>query len=198
MCLSPLVAANSRRPASDSERLSRQTWTTSASCTRSICGSTLASSGLAASINGSSVSLGGSITVASTTLLANNNTWSGNNIFSNLLSMNGLTSYASSTIGNGTQAGGLTISGGATTTGNLLVQGGTGAGTSLDVNGTINAWYYNVGNSTFIDNNKDANIHSVSINSGLAVIDSSGKAVFAQATTSALAITGISSSLLKT
>lgn len=35
----------------------------------------------------------------------------------------GLTAYASSTIGNGTQNGGLTISGGATTTGALLVQG---------------------------------------------------------------------------
>src|SRR3989338_3452503 len=35
----------------------------------------------------------------------------------------GLYSLASSTIGNGTQAGGLTIWGGATTTGNLLVQG---------------------------------------------------------------------------
>jgi hypothetical protein len=35
----------------------------------------------------------------------------------------GFLSQASSTIGNGTQAGGLTISGGATTTGNALVQG---------------------------------------------------------------------------
>ncbi|MES2203401.1 MAG: helix-turn-helix domain-containing protein, partial [Patescibacteria group bacterium] len=40
----------------------------------------------------------------------------------------GLTAYASSTIGNGMQAGGLTISGGATTTGNLVVQG-TGTST---------------------------------------------------------------------
>ncbi|MBI5469691.1 hypothetical protein HY968_00005, partial [Candidatus Kaiserbacteria bacterium] len=36
----------------------------------------------------------------------------------------GILVSASSTIGNGTQAGGLTISGGATTTGNLFVQGG--------------------------------------------------------------------------
>ncbi len=35
----------------------------------------------------------------------------------------GLGIYASSTIGNGTQAGGLTISGGATTTGNAILQG---------------------------------------------------------------------------
>jgi hypothetical protein len=37
--------------------------------------------------------------------------------------INGLYSTASSTVGNGTQAGGLTINGGATTTGNVLVQG---------------------------------------------------------------------------
>ncbi len=40
----------------------------------------------------------------------------------------GLGVTASSTIGDGTQAGGLTISGGATTTGNLLVQGLLGVG----------------------------------------------------------------------
>ena len=42
----------------------------------------------------------------------------------------GLTAYASSTIGSGTQAGGLTISGGATTTGNAYFGGSVGIGTS--------------------------------------------------------------------
>lgn len=41
----------------------------------------------------------------------------------------GLTSYASTTIGNGTQAGGLTISGGATTTGSVKI--GSGSATIL-------------------------------------------------------------------
>ncbi|HUD03063.1 MAG TPA: tail fiber domain-containing protein, partial [Candidatus Paceibacterota bacterium] len=40
----------------------------------------------------------------------------------------GITAYASSTIGNGTQAGGLTISGGATTTGNAYFAGNVGIG----------------------------------------------------------------------
>jgi len=44
---------------------------------------------------------------------------------------NGLYSLASSTIGNGTQAGGLTISGGATTTGNAYFTGTVGIGTTL-------------------------------------------------------------------
>ena len=53
----------------------------------------------------------------------------------------GLTAYASSTIGSGTQAGGLTISGGATTTGNQYIVGSLGIGTTspgttLSVNGT--------------------------------------------------------------
>lgn len=42
----------------------------------------------------------------------------------------GLLSFASSTIGNGTQAGGLTISGGATTTGNAYIAGNLGIGTT--------------------------------------------------------------------
>jgi len=42
----------------------------------------------------------------------------------------GLTSYASSTIGNGTQTGGLTINGGATTTGNAYFAGNVGIGTT--------------------------------------------------------------------
>ena len=53
---------------------------------------------------------------ASSTLLIDNNTFSGNNIFTN-----GLMALASSTIGNGTQTGGLTISGSATTTFPLYV-----------------------------------------------------------------------------
>ncbi|TSC87231.1 MAG: cell wall surface anchored protein [Parcubacteria group bacterium Gr01-1014_8] len=50
----------------------------------------------------------------------------------------GLISLASTTIGNGTQAGGLTISGGATTTGNLLVQGNATT-TNLAVSGTASS-----------------------------------------------------------
>ena len=56
----------------------------------------------------------------------------------------GLTAYASSTIGNGTQVGGLTISGGATTTGNFYITGTVGIGTqpginSLSASGNIQA-----------------------------------------------------------
>lgn len=43
----------------------------------------------------------------------------------------GLTAYASSTIGNGTQANGLTISGGATTTGNAYFANGSAAAPSI-------------------------------------------------------------------
>jgi len=43
----------------------------------------------------------------------------------------GLTAYASSTIGNGTQAGGLTISGGATTTGTAYFGGNVGIGVNV-------------------------------------------------------------------
>ena len=45
----------------------------------------------AITINGSSVSLGGTITVSSTTLLANNNTWTGGNIFGNSTTTNATT-----------------------------------------------------------------------------------------------------------
>src|SRR5581483_670102 len=47
----------------------------------------------------------------------------------------GLTSYASSTIGNGNQNGGLTINGGATTTGNASIGGVLAIGTSTVPNG---------------------------------------------------------------
>jgi hypothetical protein len=54
------------------------------------------------------------------------------NATSTLLSFNGgLTSYASTTIGSGTQAGGLTISGGATTTGNALMRGHLAVGPTV-------------------------------------------------------------------
>ncbi|MFZ2886325.1 MAG: hypothetical protein WA021_00720, partial [Minisyncoccia bacterium] len=66
-------------------------------------------------INGTTFNRGDSITVtaASSTLLANSNTFTGANMF-----------LASTTIGAGTQTTGLTISGGATTTGNALFQSG--------------------------------------------------------------------------
>ena len=65
------------------------------------------------------------ISAASSTLLANNNTFSGSNIFSA-----GLLSLASTSIGNGTQTGGLTIFGGATTTGNAYFGGNVSIGAS--------------------------------------------------------------------
>ena len=70
--------------------------------------------GALGTINGTPFSAGGSITVgsASTTLLSDNNTFSGGNLFT-----------ASTTVGNGNQNGGLTVSGGATTTGTLAVEG---------------------------------------------------------------------------
>jgi hypothetical protein len=56
---------------------------------------------------------------------------SASNATSTLIGFNsGLYSLASSTIGDGTQAGGLTISGGATTTGNAYFGGNLGIGTS--------------------------------------------------------------------
>jgi hypothetical protein len=58
---------------------------------------------------------------ASSTLLTDNNTFSGGNLF-----------LASTTIGNGNQNGGLTISGGATTTGNTYLNG-----TLMAANGTF-------------------------------------------------------------
>ena len=48
----------------------------------------------------------------------------------------GIITSASSTIGNGTQAGGLTISGGATTTGNMYIGAGGSATLSVGVGGT--------------------------------------------------------------
>jgi len=70
--------------------------------------------GALGTVNGTPFSVGSSITVgsASTTLLGDNNTFSGANLFT-----------ASTTIGNGDQNGGFTVSGGATTTGNLVVEG---------------------------------------------------------------------------
>lgn len=54
-----------------------------------------------------------------------------NNSTSTLLNFNGgITAYASSTIGNGTQRGGLTINGGATTTGNAYFRSGITIGTT--------------------------------------------------------------------
>src|SRR5262249_34053351 len=53
------------------------------------------------------------------------------NATSTLLNFNGgLTAFASSTIGNGTQTGGLTINGGATTTGNAYFANKVGIGTT--------------------------------------------------------------------
>jgi hypothetical protein len=91
-------------------------WTTATSTYYSTGGINLAAGCFA--INGTCVGA----TSASSTLLSDNNTFSGNDIFANLLNLNGgLTAYASSTIGNGNQTGGLTINGGATTTGNVYV-----------------------------------------------------------------------------
>ncbi|MBL8158400.1 hypothetical protein JNK62_02625 [bacterium] len=67
------------------------------------------------------------------------------NATSTLLGFNGgLTAYASSTIGDGTQTGGLTISGGATTTGSLYVASNVGIGVAspsgkLEIGGTEGA-----------------------------------------------------------
>jgi hypothetical protein len=68
---------------------------------------------------------------ASSTLLGDNNTFSGFNIFTKGI-------LASTTIGNGAQAGGLTINGGATTTGNAFF---TGSGFNSGY-GTIEALMY--------------------------------------------------------
>ncbi|MEI7720120.1 MAG: helix-turn-helix domain-containing protein, partial [bacterium] len=94
---------------------------------------------------GSAASLGSTFTADLN--LANANIWSGLQQFSS-----GLTAYASSTIGNGTQNGGLTISGGATTTGNAYFAGNVGVGTTspsfnfkLDVSGKLRSFSYLIG-----------------------------------------------------
>src|SRR3990167_2073455 len=61
------------------------------------------------------------------------------NATSSLWQSTGLLSTASSTIGNGAQAGGLTISGGATTSGNLLVQGNTTLASATSTNFAISS-----------------------------------------------------------
>jgi hypothetical protein len=69
------------------------------------------------------------VTAASSTLLANSNTFTGANIFFSLLRMtSGLLSSASSTIGDGTL--GLTVNGAATTTGRAYFAGNLGIGTT--------------------------------------------------------------------
>ena len=78
------------------------------------------------SINSVCVGGGGvSGSSASSTLLADFNTWTNVQKFSG-----GIFSAASSTIGNGTQAGGLTIFGSATTTGTAYFAGNVGIGSS--------------------------------------------------------------------
>lgn len=71
--------------------------------------------------------------------------------------LSGISSLASSTIGNGTQAGGLTVNGGATTTRNLAVLGGVKIGTGatpldsahiLSVGNATDATFFNVGQSS--------------------------------------------------
>jgi hypothetical protein len=69
-----------------------------------------------------------------------------------LLGLNNFSAFASSTIGNGLQAGGLTISGGATTTGNAYFAGNITTNTSSNItigNGEIvtNTGTVNIGNS---------------------------------------------------
>jgi hypothetical protein len=80
---------------------------------------------------------------------------------------------ASSTIGNGTQAGGLTISGGATTTGNAYFAGNVGIGTtspgtllSLGDSGSTNGINFTLGTSTFT-----GSAHGINITSGCFAIN---------------------------
>lgn len=81
---------------------------------------------------------GGDLTADRTLTLAfgttTANTWSALQSFSA-----GFISQASSTIGNGTQAGGLTISGGATTTGNMSILNSLVIGTSTGILSAVNA-----------------------------------------------------------
>ncbi|HVZ76266.1 MAG TPA: immunoglobulin-like domain-containing protein [Candidatus Paceibacterota bacterium] len=74
------------------------------------------------------------------------------NATSSLTQFNGgLTAYATSTIGNGAQAGGLTVSGGATTTGNAYFGGNVGIGT----NAPTSALTLALGNSIALYNTAD-------------------------------------------
>ncbi len=119
-------------------------------------------------VNGICLTTGGG--AASTTILSDANTWSGLATFSS-----GLRSFASSTIGNGTQIGGLTISGGATTTGNALTLGSATAASfnaTSSTNAATTGYYINgisgvIGSST--RNNFDfggATSSSVSLGGG--------------------------------
>jgi hypothetical protein len=94
-------------------------------------------------------------TGASSTLLGDNNTFTGGNFFN-----------ASTTIGNSTQAGGLTISGGATTTLNSYTRGfintsGTTGGYSIDGNLILQASSTDKG--TFVGQGAGSNIISTNI-----------------------------------
>ncbi len=96
---------------------------------------------------------------------------------------NGFYSLASSTIGNGTQAGGLTISGGATTTGNLYI-GGSAAATNLAVTAstTISGQFNAVGGATL------GSLAAAATN--LASLTVTGATSLQGATSTSLAVTG--------
>lgn len=59
------------------------------------------------------------------------------------------------------------------TTQSLKIAGGTNAGVTLEVGGTIDAYYLSMQGIQFIDNSRNATLNSLNVN-GLATIDSSG------------------------
>ncbi|MDB5238000.1 MAG: hypothetical protein JWM46_270, partial [Candidatus Kaiserbacteria bacterium] len=107
------------------------------------------------------------------------NTWSQIQTFTS-----GFAVYASSTIGNGTQAGGLTVSGGATTTGKAIVQGAFAVTGATVLSNTLNTSGLSTLSGGFVSQ------ASSSVIGGLTTVGT--------ATSTNLAITGVTGTLLKT
>lgn len=112
-------------------------------------------------VNSTAFNRGDNITVtaASSTLLGDTNNFSALTKFTS-----GLTSFASTTIGGGTQATGLTISGGATTTGSLYIAGTVTAG-DLSIDNKL-AWDTSLG---------QLNISYTAGNTGIGINGSTGQ-----------------------
>ena len=122
-------------------------------------------------VNGACISGGGGGSSASSTLLTDNNTFSGTNIFSNLLNLNsGFIASASSTIGSG-GVNGLTINGNATTTGTAYFAGKVGIGTTTP--STALSIQNSVGSTTLAVSTTDtsANLFEIASSSGAAYLD---------------------------
>ncbi len=157
--------------------------------------------GALGTINGTSLSAGGSITItaASSTLLANNNTWTGLNIFANsssTLSTFGTTWLTSvtNTLLSTDQNGKIVATSSIGT--NLLTGAlGTVNGTSLSAGGSITI---TAASSTLLANNNTWTGLNIFSNASSTLLTVSGTAYFATASTTNLTVSGAPSGLLVT